>query len=273
LYQVVQEGIKEFLRTKQVATGRRPPFALNADKVTEQRRTGQLVGMLILLQGEIIAVFMADLPVIAGHTGPAVAGNVLSGLKPYDIDNQMYQEQFTAQAYDGQYFGLGVPENMCLSTGTLMAWVLPSWDGAHRLELVLKDCREDAECILEALPSIPWYALLSRDVSAIQVRWRYGKGYEEIRDISEGLHRALYNPQTFCDTRFAQAEQKVYHNFIENWEIFVVSLTTQSTKAKEAAQRKEAKEHLDKIRNFHFVGQLMGLVDIMTHVKDLSTAM
>lgn len=226
------------------------------------------------MAGEIQPFFLADLPVTEGHTGDGVTENIINGLKPYNIDSDMFQEQFTAHAYDGQYFGLYAPAELCTKTKTNIYWALPGWDAAHRLELMLKDCRTDAECSLEPLPHITWYALLATAVSEIQLRWKYGKRYEELRVEAEGMRRQLLNPQTFCDTRFAQAEQKVYYNFMRNWDIFVSNLTALSTRRGETtAKKREAREHLDKLLNFTFVGQLMGMVDILAHTRDLSLAM
>ena len=49
-------------------------------------------------------------------------------------------------------------------------------------------------------------------ISSHQVKYRYGKGYEEICEVAASLNKELKNPQSFCDTRFAQSELKVYIN-------------------------------------------------------------
>ncbi len=53
MYTVLATKIKHFLTTPDIATGRLPVYAINADKVTELRRTGQVVGMLVMIRGVI----------------------------------------------------------------------------------------------------------------------------------------------------------------------------------------------------------------------------
>jgi hypothetical protein len=121
-----------------------------------------------MIEGELRALFMAD-PVVTGHTGEEVAKNIVDvGLDKFEISAPMYKEQFTGLAFDGQYFSLGVPEWICNMKLVDIQWILPGWDGAHRLELALGDLRKDAEASV-ALPTVAWYAELATTISNLQL--------------------------------------------------------------------------------------------------------
>jgi hypothetical protein len=72
-----------------------------------------------------------------------------------------------------------------------------------------------------------------------------------------GRLAALYH---FCDTRMAQSERKVYKNFLRNLHLFVTHVEANGSPAAEVL----------KARSLITVVRLMGMVDILRHVKDES---
>jgi len=225
MHKVVVEGIAKFLRTPQEATGMPPPFCIVADKMTALRRTGQMVGILAVVNGRIKAIFAGCLPVTDGHTGAAVAQNLLNALSPYGITPEMWSQQFTGQSYDGQYFHLKAHHAVCAEVGVSHKWAIALHDGGHVLELCMNDCRKSSLQVKpELLHAIGqqyayWYKNLAKRVGDIQVHYNYGKKYEEVRKIADDLLTRLRAPETYCDTRFAQAERKVYKNYVANWRV------------------------------------------------------
>jgi hypothetical protein len=297
MHTVIVKGIAQFLRTPQPTTGKCPPFCIVADKLTALRRTGQLVGLLVLVDGTIKAVFAGCLPVVDGHRGVDIASNLLEALEPYGITPAMWQEQFTGQAYDGQYFNLHAHTAVCEKTNVSHNWAVAMHDGAHVLELTMGDCRQHRS--LSMLPVDPlllafvgekfqqWYKHTAKRVGDIQILYNYGKQYEELAEVAGKLNLKLYAPERYCDTRFAQAERKVYKNYILNWFIVHEHMETSlgklflqldkrahegkdyMTKQLEeefASAGKRQKEHHD----FLLIGLVMCLVDVLGIVKDLS---
>ncbi|KAK3246710.1 hypothetical protein CYMTET_13998 [Cymbomonas tetramitiformis] len=222
--------------------------------------------MLCIVKGVLKAIFLSNPPVSDGHSGVNIAKNLLGGIKPFNISNEMFQQQFTGHSYDGQYFSLNVPEELCILVGSSVEWTLPGWGGAHRLELVLGDTRKDKEGSVP-LPTVAWYGNIPTIVSSQLAKVSYGKGYEEIRKIAAELQERLYNPARFCDTRFAQAERKVYLNFLRDWHIFQVRL---QRRCEEFPGDGETKDLLKQLKEFEFVGLLMGLTDLLEHTQFLS---
>ena len=94
LHLEIIDSFMKFLRKPDVATNRQPPFALLADKVTENRRTGQTTGALVIEKGVIKAFFLANPVVSKGHTGYDIALNLKEGLSEYGFDEQMWHAQW-----------------------------------------------------------------------------------------------------------------------------------------------------------------------------------
>ena len=67
-----------------VLGGRKPPFALNADKATMLHRTGHIVGLLIIDEGAIKAVLISDDVVPAKESdGENLAKAIIAALEPF----------------------------------------------------------------------------------------------------------------------------------------------------------------------------------------------
>ena len=172
LYQVHISDVALFFHTPCPATLRPPPFCVSADKVTTLRESGQVTGVLTMVGGKIVDICMGNPVVDKGSTGKALAtkideclravleqGPVSSRTMP-----QVYKEQLTGQAYDGQYFHLGADKEVCRITGTNPKWSLATWDGAHRLELVSSDTRSRCD----------QFRVLSGSIATVQMKYRYG---------------------------------------------------------------------------------------------------
>lgn len=208
-------------------TGRPRLFAMNADKVTEMHRTGQAIGIVSFYKGELHSMFF-DYRHVLGHTGSELAADLISALTDsLGLSPQQIRCQLTTAAFDGQYFCLNVPSwiaahvlKLADSTDTLpslsspavdkyVKWLICSWDGAHRGELVLSDVRDDKPGIDEELNSVEWYRHVLKIISCILASSSYGKGYEELLAIALGMERRLYALNKFQDTRFAASELRV----------------------------------------------------------------
>ncbi len=102
----------------------------------------------------------------------------------------------------------------------LLEWLLCTWDPAHRLELVTNDIRVDRHGVDVELMSIPWYAQIPKDISAMYACWSYGKQYEELLQTAGHFGRKLYARVNFFETRFAKSELKAYINFEKSYNTY-----------------------------------------------------
>jgi hypothetical protein len=204
---VMDKRIMDHIHAVDLVTGRKRLFAFAADKVTELHRNGDANGMLIMTEeGQLKHVFL-DYLLVAKHTCHALMREIYKemfvkklGLSPHDIRNQC-----TGAAFDGQYFSLNAPEalakmiierakvttDVTRETQYLLEWLLYTWDSDHRLELVTNDIRVYRHGVDVELMSVPWYAQIPKDISAMYACCSYGKQYEEQLQTTEHLGREM----------------------------------------------------------------------------------
>ena len=72
---------------------------------------------------------------------------------------------------------------------------------------------------------------------------------------------------TVIETRFSASERKVYKNFAHNLVLFIKGTEAESARDPDVMQR------LQKIRNIVFITQLLGVIDVLRHVKNLYLAL
>ena len=105
----VEYRVNNFLNNRLDQTGFRPVGKVVADKLTYKYRTRQFVAFITVVPDstEFIQPIFLDIHVVkAGHTGPAIAKNLIDVLNRKDITTEQYQRG----SYDGQYHHLSVPE-------------------------------------------------------------------------------------------------------------------------------------------------------------------
>jgi hypothetical protein len=107
-----------------------------------------------------------------------------------------------------------------------------------------------------------------------------GKQHEELREIADRLEKRLYVLQTFCDTRFVQAEHKVYLNICNDLTMLITKMKEheaanklQNGEPSMAADNVTNREQLELLTNFVFVGRMFGLVDLLGHYRSWSEFM
>jgi hypothetical protein len=107
LHKVAMERIATYLHRIDPATRRHQVFAINADKATELHRTGQAIGAITLVEGELKPIFY-DYVLVKGHTGDSLVHDVLdiSLMRDLNFTKEQLRQQFTCFAADGQYFVL-----------------------------------------------------------------------------------------------------------------------------------------------------------------------
>jgi hypothetical protein len=102
----------------------------------------------------------------------------------------------------------------------LVEWFLATLDPAHRLELVAHDIRIDKHGVDFELMSVPWYAKIHKDTTAIHACCSYGKHYEELVQNAKHLGQRWYAMVKFCETKFAESKLLVYKIFEKNYKSY-----------------------------------------------------
>ena len=104
--------------------GRKRPLAFNADKSTEQRRTGQILGLIVMVEGEIQSVMLADSIVLSGGGFAAgLAQTIVDGISKF-VDNARMElkQRCAGYVFDGQYLCENVPGVLCSLLGLSLGW-------------------------------------------------------------------------------------------------------------------------------------------------------
>jgi len=263
--QIMRRAMLHFLGEQRPQTLRRPVFAVNADKLTCMRRTSQMVGGIMLVEGEFRSIFLGCLTCGVNLDGEHTAKNALEVLeRMVGLSKVRLREQWVSFAADGAYFSTRVEVHLARLVGVSLDWILAGWDDAHRLELVVNDIRKDTALILL------WYRTIAEKLSSLQADYRYGKHYEEALDIAEAMKRELFAPTYICTTRFCSSERKVYINFYGNWTIFHTNKEKRWEAETVAADRAGLAVQLKTMKGFLFMAGLVGLIDLLEHVSKLS---
>jgi hypothetical protein len=188
---VMVTRINEHMRSIDPVTRRKRVFAFMADKITGLHRTGDAVAVMILSEeGELQALFV-DYLLVEGHTREALMRQIYdeSFIKKLGLTPAEIREQCTGAAFDGAYFHLNNPDHLAKriveqakgapatrsEIKSLKEWLLCTWDPAHRPELVASDIRLDKLGVDVELMSVPWYAQIPKDISAMYACCSYGK--------------------------------------------------------------------------------------------------
>ena len=268
-------------------------------------------GALVLVGGVVKDLLIGD-PIVTACTGLGCAKTLITCFETaLKFDRRVWHTQHTGGAFDGQYFSLNYPEAFCTEleipghdrfvnsnppikddgipdfddltaancpkenkTTAALCWLLFGWDLAHKLELVLGDCRADKSGVGVALVSVAWYAEAAVTAAAVVSTWSYGKMYEGLLDIAVGLEKKVYDVKCFCDTRFAQAERVVYKNYCLDLPLYFVSMNARVIEngRSRSEQALKDKSKWDKMKSLTFTMRMFALVDLLQVVRDHSLA-
>ena len=264
---VLYKGFAKLLSEPDPATKRWRALCLMADKATLRRRTGQMHGIIVMIDGVLVPILLSILLAL-DSTGEGLAKlliEVLTGGKPLNLLPDQLRKSLTGLAFDGQYqgaheghaSGLQVGSHLCEMLKLNPQWLISRWDGAHRIELGMDDVRK----------AIQFYFELASIISKTHEdgKYLYGKAYERVRAAAAELfQRGLAAISSVCSSRFCASEQRVYKNFYLNYTVFVQDMIDQR------GVRTEPPADELKLRSVSFVTSLVGVIDLLRPVKNLS---
>ena len=144
----IQIELTKFFHKTLPYTGEKPPVSFASDKMTMERKTGHITGVITpdvdapLSESLLKPVFLA-MPVTRHHDGPGLAKQMLDIMEQY-LSN--VEEQVQSICNDGHYIHLSIIKHiMDLRRGfkDKSDWVLFSHDPAHRINLGSNDATKD----------------------------------------------------------------------------------------------------------------------------------
>lgn len=264
MHAVLVGSFTKLLTEPDPATKRPRPFAMLADKATVLRQTGQMHGLITMIDGELTAIFLSTLlaPDATGKGLATLLWETMREGKPLTLSKALIRLSLTGNAFDGQYqseheghaAGLQVQSHLCQLSGLNVDWVTSRWDGAHRIELGMDTVRG----------KVAFYKALATTVATAQQKYLYGKGFERVKGAAAEIKLKLASIGVVCTTRFCSSERKVYKNFFRNLYFFITDMETE--RSREAGITQE----IHRIKCVVFVVEIMGTIDLLQHVKNLS---
>ena len=211
MHAVLVGGFTKLLTECDPATKRPRPFAMLADKATVLRQTGQMHGLITMIDGELTAIFLSTLlaPDASGKGLARLLWQAMHEGAPLKLSKALIRLSLTGNAFDGQYqseheghaAGLQVQSHLCQLAGLNVDWVTSRWDGAHRIELGMDTVRA----------KVAFYKALAQIVADAQQKYLYGKGYERVKGAAAEIRLKLASIGVVCTTRFCSSERKVRH--------------------------------------------------------------
>ena len=213
--------LKQALSRKLDRTNQRPPVGMVMDKMTPNKRTGQIYAIIIPvpsnpLSDVMLAPVMLEVPPVTHHDADglaAMAKKVLNGAG-------VKESQLEGVGWDGQYVHLGVMEKLIelldipgMDTDKKRMWITQMWEPAHNIELATKDIRE--------MTTDDWFVEHISIVNGIIQILNIGKGLEQCLTAAEEQNRRRYRLTNLSTTRFSAYFERSLSNFEKDFPIIV----------------------------------------------------
>jgi hypothetical protein len=248
---------KKFMLTPLKATGRLPPAAFGCDKMTEKRRTGQMVAYATVNPyasdaSQIVETNFLANPVVREHDGRGLANSVGECLKMV-MDAESIPSQLVAGGMDGQYFSLHFRQGMQELFALKKCFY--THDPAHRFMLSDNDVKKlkvspNSEVLVHGC-----LVLVTNTIAEFLKFAKCGKPYEAIIKASENYPgEKFYSLKKMSTTRFAPYFHDVLNTFLPDIKFIIESLESLLLEG----NNDQAKRLLQRIANVEFLAYLSG---------------
>ena len=254
-------------------TNEKRPVGVVADKITPNRRTGHIIGMIVPtpenpMSESFLVPVLLETPPVKDHTAVGLAVQVKQAVNEAGVEDHQIQ----GGGVDGQYILMGVWDKLLdllelgdegMTIEDLRNWVCVIWEPAHNINLADGDVRN--------LAFFDWLVQLTSCVGDVTATLGIGKGLEQCFDQAEESGVKFYKFKTFSKTRFAPYAESSYSNFEKNFEV-TVAVLRERLESRDAKVRDAAARLLNNIQNVTFCAQLCGVIDVYTVLAKTSCA-
>ena len=269
IHTIIKNRIKINLDFPLESTGRRRPVALIADKITPNKRTGHIMGLIVPfpenpLSSDFLAPLMLGSSVVKEHDAIGLAASMLKELREYGATDS----QLEGVAVDGQYIKLGIKRRLLeqmdveeMEHDDLCEWFTVMWDPSHNINRADHHIRE--------MPIFKWLNETIKLIGDISSTLNIGKGLEQMIEASEELNQRLYRLHGYSETRFAQYCHHSFSSFEKSYPVIIEALKERE-RTGDREVRDAANRYLKGIRSECFVATLCGVIDIYNAIAKTS---
>ena len=151
IYDEVKYNIKKNMEMELDATKKKRPAGLLMDKMTPNRRTGQIHAVVVPvpenpLSQNLLKAVMLEVPPVLNLSAEGLATTA----KKVFNEAGLQDEQLEGIGWDGEYVKKGVKGKLLdllyvfgMNRDEMDIWITQVWEPAHQLELTTKDIKSD----------------------------------------------------------------------------------------------------------------------------------
>ena len=224
IYDTMKDDIKYNVNQILAATNQKRPFGLVFDKMTPNKTTGQIHGIILPvpenpLTQDFLLPLMLDIPTVKDHSAEGLARSAKEIFNSYGLTDDMLE----GIGVDGEYIKKGVKTKL-LELLEIDGWTEPDkdkwisavWEPAHQLELTTKDVRK--------LDAFDWLEKQINIINDVTHLLNIGKGLEQSKVAAEEVKEKFYKLRALSDTRFAAYFESSIGNFVKRTETTITAL-------------------------------------------------
>eukprot|EP00794_Sanderia_malayensis_P004949 gene4949-5598_t len=272
IHTIIKNRIKINLDSPLESTGKKRPVALIADKITPNKRTGHIMGLVVpipenSLSSDFLVSIMLGSSVVKEHDAIGLATSMLKEFREFGATDS----QLEGVAVDGQYIKLGIKRRLLEQMNVegmqheyLSEWFTVMWDPSHNINR--------ADHYIREMPIFKWLNDTIKVIGDISSTLNIGKGLEQMIEASEELNQRLYKLHGYSETRFAQYCHHSFSSFEKSYPVIIEALKERE-RAGDRDVRDAASRYLKAIRSECFVATLCGVMDIYNSVAKTSCSL
>ena len=268
-YHVMKDNIKRNMMKPLDATERRRPAGLMMDKMTPNRRTGQMHAVVIPvpenpLGQDFLKPMMLEVPSMPNLS----ANGLASTAKEIFNDAGFLDDQLEGLGWDGEYVKKGVKNKILeilevdMTMDEKADWVTEVWEPAHQLELATKDVKAD--------DLFSWFSDIIQVLNDVTSLLGIGKGLEQSMEASKLVGEKFFKLRSLSDTRFSAYFEGSIANFVKRIETTIAALRMR-TESTDKKVKDKAADLLKKICNKKFFLLIHGIQDLYRLLGSISS--
>ena len=270
IYKSMKKSLKFNVNLNLDSTKQKQPAGLVMDKMTPNKRTGQIHGVIIPvpenpLSQNLLVPLMLEVPPVKQHDAEGLAKSA----KEVFTSAGFSDDQLEGVGWDGEYVHKGVKKKLIdlldvpgMHFDEMIEWITEVWEPAHQLELTTKDARK--------MDIFQWLEDHIKIINDVTFTLNIGKGLEQSLKAAEEVNEKFFKLKPLSDTRFSAYFEKSIDNFEKR-----LNTTIEALRKRVDSKDKDVKETairlLKKVCTKEFLILNLGLLDIYRLLGSVSS--